>query len=104
MKQGQDIALLKEVLSLNPYNIPQGRGWLQVAEALNEAGLPVDTRRCRERTALLLEYFRKENKEILHRYVINLYFRIFFPVHVNVFENSIAWCRHRCHFPKNVRY
>ena len=38
MKQGQDIALLKEVLSLNPYNIPQGRGWLQVAEVLNEAG------------------------------------------------------------------
>ena len=36
---GQDIALLKAVQSLNP----QGRVWLQVAEALNEAGLAVDS-------------------------------------------------------------
>ena len=67
---GQDISLLKEVLSVNPHNTQHGREWLQIAEALNEVEMPVDGRRCRDKTALLLDYFRKENQEMLRRYVI----------------------------------
>jgi len=49
-----DISLLRQVLCENPF----ANGWDTVSAGLM---LPVDARRCRERTMLLIEQHRKEN-------------------------------------------
>ncbi|XP_022250514.1 uncharacterized protein LOC111087603 isoform X3 [Limulus polyphemus] len=60
-----DIILLEEVLRINPFNkYWTGRGscnlWSQVAQNLRSKNkFHVDSRRCRERTMLLLEHFDK---------------------------------------------
>jgi hypothetical protein len=65
----QDILLLREVVAVNPYAAKDaGRLWMQIAERLQDLGMQLEGRRCRERTALLLDYYRKEDKERLRRY------------------------------------
>ena len=65
-----DIVLLKEVIAENPYGV--GGRWQIVADHMPFA---VDARRCRERTALLLEYFKREDaaslKRLRHRLLYN---------------------------------
>ena len=65
-----DIALLKEVIAVNPYEGNIARTWVQVAENLLREDMRVDSRRCRERTQLLLDYFRKEDTDMLRRYAV----------------------------------
>ena len=59
-----DIILLKEVVAERPFG--STTGWQIVAENTN---LQIDGRRARERTALLLEYFRREDRASLRRYL-----------------------------------
>ena len=67
----QDIILLKEVVCQHPFAAQQpGKVWVNIAQRLQDLGLQVDARRCRERTILLVDYFRKEDQEMLKRYVI----------------------------------
>ncbi len=63
-------------MAQNPYGSKDpGRLWVQVAERLSKVGVVVEARRCRERTALLLEYYRKDNQDMLRRYsACSLYF------------------------------
>ncbi|XP_043920655.1 reticulocyte-binding protein 2 homolog a-like isoform X2 [Protopterus annectens] len=61
-----DIMLLREVLTQNPFILKEpGRVWAKIAEhltlALQDENFEVDGRRCRERTALLLDYYKRQN-------------------------------------------
>ncbi|KAM4691706.1 uncharacterized protein WCC33_016487 [Rhinophrynus dorsalis] len=67
-----DILLLREVIHHNPFAVREsGRVWAAVAEEMNSAlrgeGFEVDGRRCRERTALLLHYYKRQNFTGLRR-------------------------------------
>ncbi|KAM3921358.1 uncharacterized protein RB166_010743 isoform 2-T2 [Leptodactylus fuscus] len=67
-----DILLLREVIHHNPFWVREfGQVWAAVAErmssALQSEGFEVDGRRCRERTALLLDYYKRQNYAMLRR-------------------------------------
>ncbi|XP_053565259.1 trichohyalin [Bombina bombina] len=67
-----DIMLLREVIHQNPFSVREaGQVWALVAEEMNNAlrgeGFEVDARRCRERTALLLDYYKRQNFTGLRR-------------------------------------
>ncbi|XP_028308357.1 trichohyalin isoform X2 [Gouania willdenowi] len=68
-----DIILLKEVIVQNPFASKEpGRMWARVGEnitaALQEENFEVDARRCRERTMLLLDYYKKQDYSSLRRF------------------------------------
>lgn len=56
-----DVWLLREVLAINPFNMQIPKvGWDKVAENLKPLiSKEICARRCRERTNLLLDYYRK---------------------------------------------
>ncbi|XP_066443604.1 uncharacterized protein [Eleutherodactylus coqui] len=67
-----DILLLREVIHHNPFWVREfGQVWAAVADrmssALQSEGFEVDGRRCRERTALLLDYYKRQNYAMLRR-------------------------------------
>ncbi|XP_072259966.1 uncharacterized protein [Pyxicephalus adspersus] len=67
-----DIILLREVIHHNPFWVREfGQVWAAVAERMSTAlqgeGFEVDGRRCRERTALLLDYYKRQNFAMLRR-------------------------------------
>jgi len=64
-RQKDDISLLKEVLEQNPFQTPSN--WANVAESLAAGLQGVTARRCRERTDLLLSYYRSHNSEMLKK-------------------------------------
>ena len=51
--------LLREVVQINPY---AGGKWIEDASNLE---LDIDARRCKERTQLLSDFFKKEDRESL---------------------------------------
>ncbi len=61
-----DIKLLNEVLNERPHG---GGTWENVAAALQLLGINANARRCRERTATIIDHFRKEDRENLRKYV-----------------------------------
>ncbi|XP_007569628.1 PREDICTED: uncharacterized protein LOC106922558 isoform X2 [Poecilia mexicana] len=68
-----DIILLREVIAQNPFGSKEpGRMWARVGEiitaALQEESFEVDARRCRERTMLLLDYYKKQDFPSLRRF------------------------------------
>ncbi|CAJ1053619.1 trichohyalin isoform X3 [Xyrichtys novacula] len=68
-----DIILLKEVITQNPFSSKEpGRIWARVGEiitaALQDESFEVDARRCRERTMLLLDYYKKQDFPSLRRF------------------------------------
>ncbi|XP_061590690.1 uncharacterized protein si:dkey-45d16.4 isoform X1 [Cololabis saira] len=68
-----DIILLREVIAKNPFASKEpGRIWARVGEiitaALQEENFEVDARRCRERTMLLLDYYKKQDFPSLRRF------------------------------------
>ncbi|XP_030064058.1 vicilin-like seed storage protein At2g18540 [Microcaecilia unicolor] len=67
-----DIMLLREVIHQNPFALKEsGRVWAKIGEELTAAlqgeYFEVDGRRCRERTALLLDYYKRQNFAGLRR-------------------------------------
>lgn len=84
-----DILLLREVIAQNPFiSKESGRIWARVGEivtaALQDENFEVDGRRCRERTMLLLDYYKKQDFPSLRRFA-----RIGFRL------NHIRWCDYR---------
>nr|XP_015830239.2 uncharacterized protein si:dkey-45d16.4 [Nothobranchius furzeri] len=68
-----DIILLREVIAQNPFGSKEpGRIWARVGEiitaALQTENFEVDARRCRERTMLLLDYYKKQDFPSLRRF------------------------------------
>lgn len=68
-----DIMLLRQVIVQNPFKSKEtGRSWAHVGEiitaALQDENFEVDARRCRERTMLLLDYYKKQDFASLRRY------------------------------------
>ncbi|CAK6953390.1 uncharacterized protein si:dkey-45d16.4 isoform X1 [Scomber scombrus] len=68
-----DIILLREVIAQNPFASKEpGRIWARVGEiitaALQDENFEVDARRCRERTILLLDYYKKQDFPSLRRF------------------------------------
>ncbi|XP_068583563.1 uncharacterized protein si:dkey-45d16.4 isoform X2 [Cebidichthys violaceus] len=68
-----DIILLREVVAQNPFASKEpGRLWARVGEiitaALQDENFEVDARRCRERTMLLLDYYKKQDFPSLRRF------------------------------------
>ncbi|XP_026159657.1 trichohyalin [Mastacembelus armatus] len=68
-----DIILLREVITQNPFVSKEpGRIWARVGEiitaALQDENFEVDARRCRERTMLLLDYYKKQDFPSLRRF------------------------------------
>ncbi|CAL9700426.1 unnamed protein product [Knipowitschia caucasica] len=68
-----DILLLREVIAQNPFTSKEsGRIWARVGEiitdTLQDENFEVDARRCRERTMLLLDYYRKQDFPSLRRF------------------------------------
>ncbi|XP_034400806.1 scaffold attachment factor B1 isoform X2 [Cyclopterus lumpus] len=68
-----DIILLREVIGQNPFASKEpGRIWARVGEiitaALQDESFEVDARRCRERTMLLLDYYKKQDFPSLRRF------------------------------------
>nr|XP_020466652.1 uncharacterized protein LOC109966268 isoform X3 [Monopterus albus] len=68
-----DIILLREVIAQNPFSSKEpGRIWARVGEiitaALQDENFEVDARRCRERTMLLLDYYKKQDFPSLRRF------------------------------------
>lgn len=73
-----DILLLREVIAQNPFNSKEsGRIWARVGEivttALQDENFEVDGRRCRERTMLLLDYYKKQDFPSLRRLARNMF-------------------------------
>lgn len=67
-----DILLLREVIAQNPFTSKEsGRIWARVGEiitaTLQDENFEVDGRRCRERTMLLLDYYKKQDFASLRR-------------------------------------
>ncbi|XP_061196548.1 uncharacterized protein LOC133204818 [Saccostrea echinata] len=64
-----DIDLLICVTAVNPYAGDAANKWSEIAESFMEIydGVAIDGRRCRERTSLLLSYFKSEDREKLYR-------------------------------------
>lgn len=72
---GHDVLLQREVIARNPYTAAAGevtKTWAAIAASLNaaEATFNIDGRRCRDRTTLLLDYFRKDDTASLRRFVL----------------------------------
>ncbi|KAK7929924.1 hypothetical protein WMY93_006319 [Mugilogobius chulae] len=68
-----DILLLREVIVQNPFASKEtGKVWARVGEiitaALQDENFEVDARRCRERTMLLLDYYKKQDFASLRRF------------------------------------
>ncbi|KAM3623327.1 uncharacterized protein V6R79_009863 [Siganus canaliculatus] len=68
-----DIILLQEVVAQNPFASKEpGRIWGRVGEiitsTLQDENFEVDARRCRERTMLLLDYYKKQDFPSLRRF------------------------------------
>ncbi|XP_078510714.1 uncharacterized protein LOC144770244 isoform X1 [Lissotriton helveticus] len=68
-----DIMLLRKVVMQNPFALKEPRHvWARIGEEMNAAlqdeSFEVDYRRCRERTALLLHYYKRQNFAGLRRY------------------------------------
>ncbi|XP_063052432.1 trichohyalin [Engraulis encrasicolus] len=68
-----DIMLLREVVAQNPFKAKETtRSWGRVGEiisaALQDESFEVDARRCRERTMLLLDYYKKQDFPSLRRF------------------------------------
>ncbi|XP_075898819.1 uncharacterized protein LOC142899207 isoform X2 [Nelusetta ayraudi] len=68
-----DIILLREVIGQNPFASKEpGRIWGRVGEiitaTLQDENFEVDARRCRERTMLLLDYYKKQDFPSLRRF------------------------------------
>ncbi|XP_072319179.1 uncharacterized protein [Eucyclogobius newberryi] len=68
-----DILLLREVIAQNPFSSKEsGKIWGRVGEiitsALQDESFEVDSRRCRERTMLLLDYYKKQDFNSLRRF------------------------------------
>ncbi|XP_005993277.1 trichohyalin [Latimeria chalumnae] len=68
-----DIMLLREVIIQNPFASKESsRIWAKVGEyltaALQDEGFEVDGRRCRERTVLLLDYYKRQDFAGLRRF------------------------------------
>ncbi|KAG9350397.1 hypothetical protein JZ751_026757 [Albula glossodonta] len=68
-----DIMLLREVIAQNPFSSKEpGRIWARVGgiitAALQDESFEVDARRCRERTMLLLDYYKKQDFASLRRF------------------------------------
>ncbi|XP_055078532.1 trichohyalin [Periophthalmus magnuspinnatus] len=68
-----DILLLREVIAQNPFASKEsGKVWARVGEiitaALQDESFEVDARRCRERTMLLLDYYKKQDFTSLRRF------------------------------------
>lgn len=73
-----DILLLREVIAQNPFTSKEsGRIWARVGEivtrALLDENFEVDGRRCRERTMLLLDYYKKQDFPSLRRLAGSLF-------------------------------
>eukprot|EP00178_Gracilaria_changii_P001916 TRINITY_DN1280_c0_g3_i1.p1 TRINITY_DN1280_c0_g3~~TRINITY_DN1280_c0_g3_i1.p1 ORF type:complete len:586 (+),score=89.90 TRINITY_DN1280_c0_g3_i1:143-1759(+) len=65
-----DIGLLRLVAEHNPYGAPHGgrlQKWQNIADTLRMTGINVDFRRARDRTALLIEQWRKQEFSLLRR-------------------------------------
>ncbi len=67
-----DILLLREVIAQNPFTSKEsGRIWSRVGEiitaTLQDENFEVAGRRCRERTMLLLDYYKKQDFASLRR-------------------------------------
>lgn len=65
-KNDDDIRLLREVVARNP--IKNKNKWTEVATVLSTPMFVLDARRVRERTNLLIEQHKRENRENLKRY------------------------------------
>ena len=69
--QDSDIKLLLEVAALNPF--ANQSKWTEVAERVSKAverdNFSITARRARERTALLLENFKRKNTESKNRLI-----------------------------------
>lgn len=64
----QDIQLLREVVSLNPFkDTPPTTAWASISRNL-ESVLSISSRRCRERTILMLDQFIKGDVASLQRF------------------------------------
>lgn len=61
-----DITLLKEVLADNPYE--DKSKWSGIGRRISVDTFNIEPRRARERTQLLLNQFRKEEREAMSRY------------------------------------
>lgn len=64
-KNDDDIRLLREVVARNP--IKNKNKWTEVAAVLSTPMFVLDARRVRERTNLLIEQHKRENRENLKR-------------------------------------
>ena len=64
-KSDDDIKLLREVLASNPWR-HKGK-WTEIASTLSKPGFMLDMRRVRERTLLLLEQHKANERENLKR-------------------------------------
>lgn len=65
-KNDDDIRPLREVVARNP--IKNKNKWTEVATVLSTPMFVLDARRVRERTNLLIEQHKRENRENLKRY------------------------------------
>lgn len=65
-KNDDDIRLLREVVARNP--IKNKNKWTEVAAVLSTPMFVLDARRVRERTNLLIEQHKRENRENLKRF------------------------------------
>lgn len=66
-----DVLLLRQVRADNPFASKARRPWDAVAEAMVEVltgDQVIDGRRCRERTQLLLDHHKKDDRAKLKRY------------------------------------
>jgi Myb/SANT-like DNA-binding domain len=56
--------LFRQVLSMNPYDSKKNepKKWQEISDALNEAGLDVTPRSCRERTKFCLTKWKAEER------------------------------------------
>ena len=63
-----DIILLKEVVARNPFVFP--KMWAVIADTLvEEHEIEIDARRARERTMLMVDYYNRDDKAKLRKYV-----------------------------------
>lgn len=64
-----DIDLLKELSAINPFSGDRSNKWAEIAEnfMISHKGISLDRRRCRERTTLLISYFKADDRKKLYR-------------------------------------
>ena len=59
----EDLHLLSLVIQENPYV----NGWGVVAQGMLDANIAASARACRERTALMLKHYKREDRENLKK-------------------------------------